>query len=117
MPDTRLSNLLNTGQNPTQATDTLLAALGTCQAETILVANEVGLGIIPETPLGRTFRDDTGQLHQRTAAHANNVALMVAVSTCLAQLLCKLAQPASKARGSCPLPPAKWSGPAGDARH
>ena len=47
-------------------------------AATIAVANEVGLGIVPETPLGRAFRDRAGALNQRLAAKAGNVVLMVA---------------------------------------
>ena len=45
---------------------------------TILVSNEVGLGIVPETPLGRRFRDAAGLLHQRLAARARRVILVVA---------------------------------------
>lgn len=47
-------------------------------APTILVSNEVGMGIVPETALGRRFRDEAGWLNQRIAARAGSVRLMVA---------------------------------------
>jgi adenosylcobinamide kinase/adenosylcobinamide-phosphate guanylyltransferase len=73
-----LSNLLGAGRDPVPETGRLLDALGRSRAQTILVSNEVGLGIVPETPLGRAFRDHAGRLHQRVAARADRVALMVA---------------------------------------
>jgi adenosylcobinamide kinase / adenosylcobinamide-phosphate guanylyltransferase len=44
----------------------------------VLVANEVGSGIVPDHPLGRRFRDLQGVLNQRMAACADRVALVVA---------------------------------------
>jgi len=44
----------------------------------VLVANEVGFGIVPDTGLGRRFRDAQGILNQRIAARANRVLLVVA---------------------------------------
>ena len=34
----------------------------------MLVSNEVGLGIVPDHPLGRAFRDEAGRLNQAVAA-------------------------------------------------
>jgi adenosylcobinamide kinase/adenosylcobinamide-phosphate guanylyltransferase len=45
---------------------------------TVLVSNEVGFGLVPETPLGRAFRDAQGRLNQRIAAIASRVILVVA---------------------------------------
>jgi adenosylcobinamide kinase/adenosylcobinamide-phosphate guanylyltransferase len=42
---------------------------------TIAVSNEVGMGIVPETPLGRAFRDVAGRANQRLAARASEVYL------------------------------------------
>ncbi len=39
----------------------------------VIVTSEVGLGLVPETPLGRTFRDVTGLAHQRLAELADEV--------------------------------------------
>jgi adenosylcobinamide kinase/adenosylcobinamide-phosphate guanylyltransferase len=39
----------------------------------VLVTNEVGMGLVPDTPLGRDFRDVTGQTNQRIAAICDEV--------------------------------------------
>ncbi|MFH0901391.1 MAG: bifunctional adenosylcobinamide kinase/adenosylcobinamide-phosphate guanylyltransferase [Pseudomonadota bacterium] len=39
----------------------------------VLVTNEVGMGIVPETPLGRAYRDLCGRAHQRLATIADEV--------------------------------------------
>lgn len=44
----------------------------------IVVSNEVGLGVVPGTPLGVYFRDALGRVNQRVAAVADEVTLMVA---------------------------------------
>jgi adenosylcobinamide kinase / adenosylcobinamide-phosphate guanylyltransferase len=46
--------------------------------QTILVANEVGCGIVPEPPLGRIFRDLAGRVNQQAAAAADCVYFVVA---------------------------------------
>jgi adenosylcobinamide kinase/adenosylcobinamide-phosphate guanylyltransferase len=53
--------------------DALLDALRTCPAPVIAVTNEVGQGIVPDTPLGRRFRNVQGRLNQRVAAAAGSV--------------------------------------------
>lgn len=73
-----LSNLMLADadiENEMQALEMTLAARTT---PTILVANEVGSGIVPDYPLGRRFRDLQGILNQRIAARADRVVLMVA---------------------------------------
>jgi adenosylcobinamide kinase / adenosylcobinamide-phosphate guanylyltransferase len=44
----------------------------------ICVSNEVGLGIVSETPLGRTFRDLLGLVNQQFAEAADEVYLLMA---------------------------------------
>lgn len=44
----------------------------------IVVSNEVGLGLVPETPLGRLYRDLLGLANQALAARAQSVYLLVA---------------------------------------
>ena len=44
----------------------------------ICVSNEVGLGIVPETPLGRRFRDALGRVNQQFAQAATQAYLLVA---------------------------------------
>ena len=73
-----LTNLMLGGHDIAGATTAMEAALDRREAPTILVSNEVGLGIVPETPLGRAFRDEAGVLNQRVAARADGVVFMVA---------------------------------------
>jgi len=54
--------------------ETLPALPGHC----VLVANEVGLGIIPVNALARRFADEAGALHQGLAAICDRVVFMVA---------------------------------------
>jgi adenosylcobinamide kinase/adenosylcobinamide-phosphate guanylyltransferase len=56
----------------------LLAALDARSAATVIVSNEVGLGIVPDNALARRFRDIAGRLHQQLAARADCVVFMVA---------------------------------------
>lgn len=58
--------------------DGLIAGLGLVRAAVIFVSDEVGLGVVPATPLGRSFRDDLGWLNQRIAACSDEVVLLVA---------------------------------------
>lgn len=44
----------------------------------VLVSDEVGLGIVPESEAGRRFRDTLGLVNQRAAAAAEEVHLCVA---------------------------------------
>ena len=44
----------------------------------VLVANEVGCGIVPANALARRFRDLQGRVNQRLAARADRVVLVVA---------------------------------------
>jgi adenosylcobinamide kinase/adenosylcobinamide-phosphate guanylyltransferase len=44
----------------------------------VFVTNEVGLGIVPDNPLARKFRDLAGWTNQQMAQAANEVILMVA---------------------------------------
>lgn len=56
----------------------LEAVLKQRQGMTVLVANEVGYGIVPMDALARRFRDEAGRLNQRLAALADQVVLVVA---------------------------------------
>ncbi|WP_028583480.1 bifunctional adenosylcobinamide kinase/adenosylcobinamide-phosphate guanylyltransferase [Desulfogranum mediterraneum] len=57
--------------------EALLAALSSFPGRLIVVSNEVGLGIVPESPLSRCFRDCAGRVNQRMAAAAEQVFLVV----------------------------------------
>lgn len=56
----------------------LIDALYRARGRVILVANEVGAGIVPENRLARLFRDAAGLANQRIAAAADQVVFMVA---------------------------------------
>ena len=56
----------------------LLAARARFDAPLIIVSNEVGLGLVPEYPLGRVYRDVLGRANQHLAAQADRVLFMVA---------------------------------------
>jgi adenosyl cobinamide kinase/adenosyl cobinamide phosphate guanylyltransferase len=73
-----LSNLMLADIDIEAETAHLERALAAATAPVVLVANEVGSGIVPEHPLGRRFRDLQGMLNQRVAARADSVVLMVA---------------------------------------
>jgi adenosylcobinamide kinase/adenosylcobinamide-phosphate guanylyltransferase len=58
--------------------DALLAAHRRLGAHLIVVSNEVGLGLVPAYPLGRTYRDGLGWANQTLARVADRAILMVA---------------------------------------
>jgi adenosylcobinamide kinase / adenosylcobinamide-phosphate guanylyltransferase len=73
-----LSNLMLVNADIDAEMARLDDALGAAAAPIVMVANEVGYGIVPDHPLGRRFRDLQGVLNQRIAARADRVVLMVA---------------------------------------
>ena len=73
-----LSNLMLAGAPLDPEIATLRAALRDAAGPIVLVANEVGLGLVPETPLGRAFRDAAGHLNQEIAAIADRVVFVAA---------------------------------------
>lgn len=58
--------------------DELVEALLAREGEAWVVTNEVGLGIVPDNPLARRYRDELGRCNQRVAAVADRVSLLVA---------------------------------------
>ena len=73
-----LSNLLLAGQDIEAATADLAALVPCLEGPAIFVSNEVGQGIVPETPLGRKFRDVQGRANQALAAACDAVVLVTA---------------------------------------
>jgi adenosylcobinamide kinase/adenosylcobinamide-phosphate guanylyltransferase len=91
-----VSNLMFHGHNPAQgssaqidsgqraearieaAVQDLETALVAGQCPVILVANEVGAGIVPENTLARQFRDHAGFVNQRMAKIAHRVIMTIA---------------------------------------
>ncbi len=73
-----LSNLMLRGDDLALAEVDLAERVRRLAGPAILVSNEVGAGIVPDTPLGRSFRDAQGRLNQAIAAACDAVVLVTA---------------------------------------
>lgn len=73
-----LSNVMHAGRNAQTETADLIEAIQSCPAPLILISNEVGLGLVPDTKLGRDFRDCQGRLNQAIAATVDVVEFVAA---------------------------------------
>jgi adenosylcobinamide kinase / adenosylcobinamide-phosphate guanylyltransferase len=73
-----LSNLLGAGRVVEHEAEALCGALRDATGPVVLVANEVGMGLVPETSLGRRFRDAAGRLNQQVASLADRVVFLAA---------------------------------------
>ncbi|PPD15029.1 MAG: bifunctional adenosylcobinamide kinase/adenosylcobinamide-phosphate guanylyltransferase [Methylobacterium sp.] len=62
-----LSNVMLAEADVALAQAALLESLAGAKGPVILVSNEVGMGLVPETKLGRDFRDAQGRLNQAVA--------------------------------------------------
>ena len=74
-----ITNLLENNMDVAAAIEELYGVLrdvGT--ARIIVVSNEVGLGIVPDNPLARSFRDLAGSAHQRLAEICDDVYFIAA---------------------------------------
>jgi adenosylcobinamide kinase/adenosylcobinamide-phosphate guanylyltransferase len=71
-----VSNLMLAERDIARETARLLEAMR--GKELLLVANEVGLGIVPDNALARRFRDEAGRVNQRVAAAADHVVFIAA---------------------------------------
>jgi adenosylcobinamide kinase/adenosylcobinamide-phosphate guanylyltransferase len=73
-----LSNLLGAGRDPAVEGAALVECVSQLRVPVIFVANEVGLGIVPDNALARGFRDDAGRLNQQIASVAERVVFVAA---------------------------------------
>lgn len=73
-----LSNLMLGGHDLGRHRRALIKAIADRRAPLFVVSNEVGLGLVPETPLGRAFRDAAGRLNQEVAAATREVLFVAA---------------------------------------
>ena len=58
--------------------DDLVTAWRETRARVVAVSDQVGSGLVPDTPAGRQFRDQLGWLNQRLAAESEQALLVVA---------------------------------------
>lgn len=76
-----LANLLAEGESDAavdRRLQCLIDAVASSRSRIILVSNEVGMGIVPPTPLGRSFRDWQGIVNQAVARTVDEVYVMTA---------------------------------------
>lgn len=73
-----LSNLMHAGRDVAEETARLCAVLAAARGTVVLVSNEVGLGLVPDTRLGRDFRDHQGRVNQRVAQVCAKVVFVAA---------------------------------------
>lgn len=72
------SNLMLAERDTAAATARLVRAVAAARGPIILVANEVGLGIVPDNALARRFRDVAGEINQAVAGIADSVIFVAA---------------------------------------
>ncbi len=73
-----LSNLMGAQRDIGFEIGRLLSVLPQLKTPIVLVANEVGLGIVPDNAMAREFRDHAGRLNQGVARIAQRVVFMAA---------------------------------------
>ena len=73
-----LSNPMVASRDIAAATSRLVRAVQRLEGRTVLVSNEVGLGSVPNHPLGREFRDHAGRLNQAVAAAVDEAVFIAA---------------------------------------
>lgn len=73
-----LSNIMHAGLNVVDESERLLQIIRSTTTPIVLVSNEVGMGIVPESSLGRHFRDEQGRLNQRVAEVCDRVEFVAA---------------------------------------
>ena len=73
-----IGNLMHHGRDVGAAREALLESLAAAPGPVVLVASEVGLGIVPDNAMARAFRDHAGRLNQAVAGVAGSVCFVAA---------------------------------------
>ncbi|MEX0970584.1 MAG: bifunctional adenosylcobinamide kinase/adenosylcobinamide-phosphate guanylyltransferase [Paracoccaceae bacterium] len=73
-----LSNLMEAQRDVDEALALFLRQMHVCAQPVVLVSNELGMGLVPETSLGRRFRDQQGKINQSLAKAADTVTFVAA---------------------------------------
>lgn len=72
------SNIMLAGRDIPDEIDRLAASIVEARGSVIFVANEVGLGIVPDNALARRFRDAAGSINQAVAHACRSVVFVAA---------------------------------------
>ncbi|GGO16593.1 bifunctional adenosylcobinamide kinase/adenosylcobinamide-phosphate guanylyltransferase [Micromonospora parathelypteridis] len=91
----------------------LAEAIRTCSARVVLVSPEVGLSLVPTTPLGRAFTDALGAANRAVADACDAVALVVAGQPVWLKPVATTVAPAAPATATLPAAPATATAPVG----
>ena len=73
-----VSNLMAEGCDVAAESASLVESLDGLDGTVVFVANEVGLGVVPDNAMAREFRDHAGRLNQDMAQRADRVVFMAA---------------------------------------
>jgi adenosylcobinamide kinase/adenosylcobinamide-phosphate guanylyltransferase len=73
-----LTNIMLADRDVEAEIEALAGSFSHVRAALVLVANETGLGIVPDNALARRFRDVSGLMNQQIAAAADNVLFVAA---------------------------------------
>ena len=73
-----LSNIMHAEFDVDDEVQRLAKTVQVVSTPLIIVSNEVGMGIVPETPLGRKFRDAQGRLNQALGQACDRVDFVAA---------------------------------------
>ena len=75
-----VSNLLLRKKNPKEIEREIVAVIKILRkrkGHSVIVSNEVGLGIVPHTRLGRDFRDVAGRINKAVAEKSDRMVFMI----------------------------------------
>jgi adenosylcobinamide kinase/adenosylcobinamide-phosphate guanylyltransferase len=74
-----VSNIMHAGSGISGEIEKLVSAISANHSSILyIISNEVGLGLVPDIPIGREYRDILGRLNQEIASAATDVIFMVA---------------------------------------
>ncbi len=73
-----ISNLIFDNRDVQRERLLLAESLKAAHCDVFIVSNEIGLGIVPDNPLARQFRDDAGALNKEIAAISEHVYFVLA---------------------------------------